>query len=161
MRSGFTNNNGYGAGVFAGWELGSGKVLRVGYDGIWYSNSSRSAQNSGIPVASLKSVSEGKSRSHAVTAQYLYFPSGDDQGVYFKVGAGAMTCLTKSKDLVTFQGSAPTTLTTLQETGVHLNCLAGLGYEFNPNWGVMAQYSFITVNTRTLGAVQTAVSYRF
>jgi opacity protein-like surface antigen len=52
-------------------------------------------------------------------------------------------------------------LTVLNESGTKLNMLAGLGYDFNKNWGVNAQYSFITVHGRTLGAVQTGLSYRF
>jgi len=36
-----------------------------------------------------------------------------------------------------------------------------LRYNFNKNWGVLAQYSFITVAGRHLGAVQAGISYRF
>jgi len=162
MRSDFTNNNGYGAGVFAGWELGPGRVFRLGYDGVWYASSSRAAAGTGIPVASISAVQDGKPRSNSVTAQYLYFPSSDDEGVYFKVGAGASNLMIKGNDDLIFPGSPkPVTITTLKETGVHLACLAGLGYEFGRNWGVLAQYSFITVNNHTLGGVQTGISYRF
>jgi opacity protein-like surface antigen len=160
MRSDFASGTGYGLGVFAGWEVGAGKVFRVAYDGIWYPNGGRSDAFSALPSSAFTEA-DRKSRTHAVTAQYLYYPSGDTEGLYFKVGLGAMNYLTKVQSTLTVPPSAPVGVTLLNESGTKLATLAGLGYDFNKNWGVLAQYSFITVNNRTLGAVQTGVSYRF
>lgn len=160
MRSEFTTNNGYGLGLYGGWETAPGRIFRLAYDGIWYSDGSRN-EATGIPSAAFLSQGDRKSRSHAVTVQYLYYPSGDDEGVYFKAGLGAMNCLTRSRASATFQGGQVGTVDLLTETGTHLATLAGVGYDFNRNWGVLAQYCFITVSNHTLGAVQTGISYRF
>jgi opacity protein-like surface antigen len=159
MRSNFASNTGYGIGVFAGWEVGAGKALRLAYDGIWYPHGG-DADSVGLPSAAFTD-NDRKARSHSVTAQYLYYPSGDTEGVYFKVGVGAMNYLTQIKSTVTPVAAPTADITILNETGTKLAALAGLGYDFDKNWGVMAQYSFITVNNRTLGAVQTGISYRF
>jgi len=52
-------------------------------------------------------------------------------------------------------------LDVVEDSGTRLNVLAGLGYDFNKTWGVLAQYSFITVDNRQLGAVQAGISCRF
>jgi hypothetical protein len=157
MRNDFSSNTGYGLGVFADWEVGAGKGLRLAYDGIWYPDSGNAAAIPGLPGNSY-SQGDGKCRTHSLTAQYLYYPSGDREGVYFKAGVGAMNYFTKTQVTLTPQNVG---LTVLEESGTKLATLAGLGYDFNKNWGVMAQYSFITVNNHTLGAVQTGVTYRF
>jgi len=161
MRSDFASNTGYGLGVFAGWEVGAGRVLRLAYDGIWYPHGGNSATQ--VLPSGAFTENDRKCRSHAFTAQYLYFPSGDTEGLYFKVGAGAMNYLTKVQSTYTAPApsSPPVGLTVLSESGTKLACVAGLGYDFDKNWGVLAQYSFITANNRTLGAVHTGVSYRF
>ena len=159
MRGDFASNTGYGIGVFAGWEVGAGKALRLAYDGIWYPHGS-DTDSSVLPSAQFNE-SYRKARSHSVTAQYLYFPSGDTEGVYFKVGVGAMNYLTKVKATMTLPASPATEVTLLEESGTKLATLAGLGYDFDKHWGVMAQYSFITSNNHTLGAVQTGICYRF
>jgi hypothetical protein len=167
MRSSFASNTGYGVGVFAGWEVGAGRAIRLAYDGIWYPHGGDQG-TAGLPSGNF-SDDNRKARSHSVTAQYLYYPSGDTEGLYFKVGVGAMNYLTKIQSTVTIpngptlNGASPTTVQTtlLNESGTKLATLAGLGYDFNKNWGVLAQYSFITVNNHTLGAVQTGISYHF
>jgi hypothetical protein len=103
--------------------------------------------------ANLPTDTDHRCRSHSVTAQYLFYPSGTDEGFYGKVGLGGMNYLTR------IDAGGGSTL--LQESGTKLACLAGAGYDFNEHWGLMAQYSFITVQNRTLGAVQTGISYRF
>jgi hypothetical protein len=160
MRSEFTRDNGYGVGVYGGWEAAPGKVVRLAWDGIWYSGSAQ-APGAGIPAGDLVAVDDRKSRSHLVTLQYLLFPSGDDEGVYYKVGLGAMNCLTRGRATALFQNGQRATVDVVDETGTKLATVAGIGYEFGRNWGVLAQYSFITVNNRTLGAVQAGISYRF
>jgi len=169
MRSDFASNTGYGLGVFAGWEVGAGKVLRLAYDGIWYPHGGNSATQ--VLPSGAFTETDRKCRSHAFTAQYLYYPTGDTEGLYFKVGAGAMNYLTKVQSTYTAPAlpatggpapsASPVGLTVLSESGTKLACVAGLGYDFDKNWGVLAQYSFITGNNRTLGAVQTGISYRF
>lgn len=156
MRSDFAANTGYGLGVFGGWEVGAGRALRLAYDGIWYPHGGDAERPTGP-------LSEGdrKARSHCVSAQYLVYPSGDTEGVYFKVGLGAMNYLTRAQSTVTVPGSPPVGVTVLDESGTKLATLAGLGYDFSKNWGLLAQFSFITSNNHTLGAVQTGVSYRF
>ena len=157
MRSDFASNTGYGLGVFADWEVGAGKTVRLAYDGLWYQHGGDSGTQ--VLPSSAFTETDRKCRSHSVTAQDLYYPSGDNEGVYFKVGAGAMNYLTKVQAIYT--APAPTALTVLAESGTKLACVAGLGYDFNRNWGVLAQYSFITLSNRTLGAVQTGIAYRF
>ena len=167
MRSDFASNTGYGLGVFADWEAGAGKTIRLAYDGVWYSQGGN-AEFQVLPSSAFTET-DRKCRSHSVTAQYLYYPSGDNEGVYFKVGAGAMNYLTKAQATYTAPAMtrldgpapAPVALTVLSETGTKLACVAGLGYDFNRNWGVLAQYSFITADNHTLGAVQTGIAYRF
>lgn len=72
-----------------------------------------------------------------------------------------MNYLTKVKAIPTLAPSTGSAVTFLEESGTKLATLAGLGYDFDKHWGVMAQYSFITSNNHTLGAVQTGISYRF
>jgi hypothetical protein len=153
MRSDYASRVGYGLGVFADWEMGVGKSLRVGYDGIWYPTKSRTVEVGNVAEVSVPASSDDKCRSHAVTAQMLFYPAETNEGFYYKVGLGGMNYLTR-----TSTGGGPTVLS---ETGTKLACLGGVGYDFGAHWGVMAQYSFITVENRTLGAVQTGVSYRF
>jgi len=159
MRRDFASNTGYGIGVFAGWEVGAGKAMRLAYDGIWYPHGGDT--DSSAPPSALFRESDRKARSHSVTAQYLYYPSGDTEGVYFKVGVGAMNYLTRVKATMTLPASSATEVTLLEESGTKLATLAGLGYAFDKHWGVMAQYSFITSNNHTLAAVQTGICYRF
>jgi len=159
MRRDFASNTGYGTGVFAGWEVGAGKAFRLAYDGIWYPHGGH-ADSTVLPSAAFKEE-DRKARSHSVTAQYLYYPSGDTEGVYFKVGVGAMNYLTKIKSTMTLPASSATEVTLLDESGTKLATLAGLGFDFDKHWGVMAQYSFITSNNHTLGAMQTGICYRF
>jgi hypothetical protein len=162
MRSRFASDTGYGLGVFATWETGPGKAVRLAYDGIWYPTEKNAAPIPGVPLASLASPgSERDHRSHSLTAQYLYYPATDIEGFYYKVGLGAMNYLTKVKSTLTYPASPNVDVTTLEESGTKLACLAGLGYDFNAKWGVMAQYSFITVNNHTLASVQTGISCRF
>jgi len=162
-RSQFSKDTGYGLGIFADWELDAGRTLRLGYDGIWYPNDRRTETIPGIAAANTAPDGERKHRSHAVTAQLLYYPSQDIEGFYWKVGLGAMNQVTRVQSDLVFGGAQPQRagVTTLQETGTRLACLAGLGYDFGKHWGVMAQYSFVTVDNHTLGAVQTGLSYRF
>lgn len=160
MREGFASNTGYGVGVFAGWAAGPGKVIRLAYDGVWYSNGTGGASRT-IPQAAFVAEGDRSSRSHALTLQYLYFPSGDDEGVYFKAGLGGMNYLTRSRATAVFQNGQQGTVDLLNETGVKLATLAGIGYDFGRNWGLLAQYSFITVDNHTLGAIQAGLSYRF
>ena len=159
-RDHFTSNTGWGLGVFADWEVGAGKVIRLAYDGIWYPNGGHADAIPGL-AANSYSESDRTCRSHAFTSQYLYYPSGNREGVYFKVGLGGMKYLTRINTTLNLPGAQGVGLTVLNESGTKLNMLAGLGYDFNKNWGVNAQYSFITVHGRTLGAVQTGLSYRF
>lgn len=159
MRRDFASNTGYGIGVFADWEMGAGKALRLAYDGICYPHGG-DADTPTLPSATFKE-NDRKARSHSVTAQYLFYPSGDTEGVYYKVGVGAMNYLTKVKSTMTLPASSATEVTFLDESGTKLATLAGLGYDFDKHWGVMAQYSFITSSNHTLGAVQTGISYRF
>jgi len=159
MRSDFASTTGYGLGVFAGWEVGAGRAIRLSYDGLWYPHGGN-VDSAGLPSTAF-TEDDRKCRSHAVTAQYLYYPSGDTEGLYFKVGAGAMNYLTKIQSTLTIPASPAVKVTVLNESGTKLACLAGLGYDFSKNWGLLAQYSFITVDNRTLGAVQTGISYRF
>ena len=142
MREQFTSRNGYGLGVFAGWEVGAGRALRIAYDGIWY-----------------RSHDHAKPRSHCLSAQYLVYPSGEAEGVYFKAGLGAMNYLTRDDNPAT--NPPGDNRVVLVETGTKLATLAGVGYDFNKNWGVLAQYSFITSSNHTQGSVQTGISYRF
>jgi opacity protein-like surface antigen len=160
MRDDFTSNIGYGLGVFADWEMGAGKAFRLGYDGIWYPNGGRADT---IPDLQASGYTEAdrKCRSHAVTAQYLYYPSGDREGVYFKAGLGAMSYLTRSNVTLNVAGAQGVRLDVVEDSGIKLNTLAGLGYDFSKNWGVLAQYSFITVDSRHLAAVQAGISCRF
>jgi hypothetical protein len=160
MREDFTSNTGYGLGVFADWEVGAGKGFRLAYDGIWYPNAGRADTIPGLQPAGY-SQDDRRSRSHAVTAQYLYYPSGDREGVYFKAALGAMNYLTRSNVTLNVAGAQGVRLDVVEDSGTKLNTLAGLGYDFNKNWGVLAQYSFITVAGRHLGAVQAGISYRF
>ena len=153
MRGDYSSDTGYGLGMFAHWEAGPGRALRVGYDGIWYPTSSQPVQAGGETIANLPSSNDRKCRSHAVTSQVLFYPGRDNEGFYYKVGLGAMNYLTRIET-----SGGPTIL---QDTGTRLACLAGAGYEFGEHWGVMAQYSFITVNNHTLGAVQSGVTFRF
>ena len=160
MRSDFASGTGYGLGVFGDWEVGAGKVVRLAYDGIWYPSGGRSTGLSQLPSGAFTG-NDGKSRTHAVTAQYLYYPSGDTEGLFFKVGVGAMNYLTKIQTTYTAPLSPGVGMTVLNESGTKLATVAGLGFDFNKNWGILAQYSFITENNHTLGAVQTGLSYRF
>ena len=157
MRNDFASTTGYGLGVFAGWEVGAGRALRLAYDGIWYPHGGEAAK-----ASATFAERDRKARSHCVSAQYLLYPSGDTEGVHFKVGLGAMNYLAKVETTAAPGPSSPVVgVTLLEETGTKLATLAGLGYDFNRNWGVLAQYSFITSNNHTLGAVQTGISYRF
>lgn len=85
----------------------------------------------------------------------------EEEGVYWKVGVGAMDQVTRVPSTLTFPGAQQVKVTVLEETGTKLACLAGFGYDFGRHWGVMAQYSFITVDTHTLGAVQSGITCRF
>jgi hypothetical protein len=160
MRESFASNTGYGAGVFGGWEAGPGRVFRLAYDGVWYSKGAGGAAAK-LPPGTLVAEGDRSSRSHAVTLQYLCYPSGDDEGVYFKAGLGGMNCLARSRATVVSQNGERSTVDLLDETGVKLATLAGIGFDFGRNWGVLAQYSFLTVDNHTLGAVQAGLSYRF
>ena len=162
-RSRFSSDTGYGLGVFADWEADAGRIIRLGYDGLWFPTYRRDDTLPGVSAANVQPGGERRHRTHALMAQYLYFPSQDSEGFYWKVGAGAMNQVARVQSDLTFGGAQPQTVrvTTLQETGTKLGVLAGLGYEFGKNWGVMAQYSFITENNHTLGSVQTGITFRF
>jgi opacity protein-like surface antigen len=162
-RSQFSSDTGYGLGAFADWEMDAGRVLRLGYDALWYPSCRKDRTIPGAAAANVAPGGDRHHRTHSLMAQYLYFPSQDTEGFYWKVGVGAMNQLARVKTDLTFQGPQAQTVgvTTLQETGTRLAALAGVGYEFGKNWGVMAQYSFITVNNHTLGAVQTWLTFRF
>ena len=161
MRSDFSTNIGYGLGVFGGWEAAPGRVLRLAYDGIWYPDNKQSATEGGVPAGSLVSEGNRKARSHMVSLQYLWYPSGDNEGFYCKLGVGGMNCLTSTRAKISFQGAQASSVDVLNESGTKLAALAGIGYDIGRNWGLMAQYSLITVSNRTWGAVQTGISYRF
>ena len=162
-RQQFSSGTGYGLGVFADWELDAGRTFRLGYDGLWYPSDSRTDTIPGVAAANTAPDGRRNHRSHAVMAQYLHYPSQDNEGFYWKVGVGAMNQLTRVQSDLVFTGAQAqrVRVTTLEETGTRLGCLAGLGYDFGKHWGVMAEYSFITVHNHTLGGVQTGVSYRF
>lgn len=154
MRGDFTSKTGYGVGVFADWELGAGAThLRVGWDGIWYPSDSKEVVVTNQASVSVPTDTNVKCRSHAVTAQLLVYPNRASEGFYYKVGLGGANYLTRNET-----SGQPTVLT---ETGVKLNCLAGVGYDFNEHWGVLAQYSFINASGRTLGSAQTGVNFKF
>jgi len=156
----FTEDPGYGLGVFAEWELDSGSNLRLAYEGTVFRNTRDTTSLSGLPGGPFTFDDQRKPRSHAVLLEYLYFPRHDNEGFYFLLGAGGMNYMARNE----LTGTAPAVtahLTTLEETGTKLACVAGLGYEFTRNFGASARYSFITVNNRTLGGVQAGFSYRF
>ncbi len=139
MRSDFGTNTGYGLGVFGGWEASPGKVVRLAYDGLWYADSKQSSTAAGVPASALSSEGDRKARSHMVSLQYLWYPSGDNEGFYYKVGVGGMNCLTRVRATATFQGGQKSTVDVLDESGTKLAALAGVGYDIGRNWGVMAQ----------------------
>ena len=162
MRGNMSSDNGYGLGLFVGCEAGPGREWRLAYDGVWYPKDRHAAQVAGVPAGYLAAPDASReSRTHALTAQYLRFLANDAEGLYYKLGLGAMNYLTRVETTLAFPASGSTSLTVLEETGTRLACLAGVGYEFNAHWGVLAQYTFIPVNNHTLGAVQGGVSYRF
>jgi len=158
MRSDFTTKTGYGAGVFADWTVAEGRIFRLAYDGLWYGKDN--SPDNASPAAVL-AEGDRNCRSHSFTAQYLIYPLRDTEGFYCKVGLGGMNQISRIDSTLTSPGNLNSRVTLLQESGTRLNCLAGIGYDFNEHWGAMAQYSFITVDTRTLGSVQTGISYRF
>ena len=160
MKSQFTAGSGYGAGAFAEWELDAGRALRLAYDGVYYPTVHEASAWPSLPGLT-GGESDQKCRSHSVTLQYLYFPRNDTEGFYFLVGLGGMAQTRKTETSLRPVSGPALDLTTLQETGVKLACVAGLGYEFSRSWGVTARYSFITVENHTLGAVQAGISYRF
>ena len=163
MRSDFADGTGLGLGAFADWEVDVGRTIRLVYEGVYYPTEQDTRSLPGLAANNVVSTDNSrKCRSHALTLQYLYFPRQDSEGFYFMAGLGAMNYLQKINSTVVLGNNNPAlSFTPYVESGTKLACVAGMGYEFNKNWGVNAKYSFITVNNRTLGSVQTGISYRF
>ena len=163
MRPDFTDGAGIGLGAFADWEVDVGRTVRLSYEGVFYPNEQDTRSLPGLADSGMVSTdNHRKSRSNSLTLQYLYFPGQDSEGFYFMAGLGAMNYLQRLDTSLVVSNSTPAlNITPYTETGVKLACVAGIGYEFGKHWGLSAKYSFITVNNRTLGAVQSALSYRF
>ena len=162
MRGETTDRAGGGLGVFADWEVDAGRTIRLAYQGLVYSGALDRDPLPGIDQANMTSLENNrKSRSNALTLQYLYFPQQDNEGFYLMAGLGAMKYNTRNEATLLLANGAIQNLTLQEDTGTRLACVAGVGYAFDNNWGVSANYSFITVNNRTLGSAQAGVSYRF
>ena len=163
MRPDITDVAGVGIGAFADWEVDAGRTIRLAYEGIYYPNEQDTRSLPGLAESGVVATdNHRKSRSNSLTLQYRYFPGQDSEGFYFMAGLGAMNYFQKIDTTLASSSSTPAfNITPYTESGIKLACVAGMGYEFNKNWGLSAKYSFITVNNRTLGAVQTGLSYRF
>jgi opacity protein-like surface antigen len=159
MRSQFTDRTGYGVGVFADWDVSYQSSLRVGYDAAFYPGAQ---DNLLIPgLAATRASSDRKFSSGTLSFQFLQFPGLRGEGFYWMLGAGATKQNEKTNSTATLGNNTVAALSTSHDTGTRLALMAGLGYEYNRNWGVFARYTFSTVDAHTIGALQGGLSYRF
>lgn len=159
MRSQFTDRTGYGVGVFADWDVSDQASLRIGYDATFYPGAQ---DNLLIPgLAATSASNDRKFSSGTLSCQFLQFPGLRGEGFYWMVGAGATKQIEKTHSTADLNNHTVLALSTSQDTGTRLALMAGLGFEYNRNWGVFARYTFSTVDAHTIGALQGGLSYRF
>ena len=161
MRSQYTHSTGYGFGAFADWEVNFGANLRLAYDGVFHPGASDGNLLPGMPGTVVSVNNDRKYRSDTLSLQYLIFPNGRNEGLYYMVGAGALKQTEKINTTAVLSDSSTLSLSPVQDTGTRLALMAGIGCEFDKTWGVFARYSMATVNSHTIGAVQAGVSCRF
>jgi opacity protein-like surface antigen len=163
LKNTWNDSVGYGLGFFAEWELDSGHAFRAAYDGTYFPKKDDKAPVAGFNQTNVLGT-ETSSRfcQHAVTLNYVFFPiKAWGEGFHVLVGAGAMKFDRASDHTVKYANASPLTFTTLHETGTKLVTQAGIGYNFQTNWGVSAKYSMIRANDHTLATVQAGINLKF
>lgn len=169
LKDNYTSNAiGFGAGLFAEWELSRGNTIRLLFDqGTVYGSKN-------VPASlGLTNGPASTFRTDMKTTRYFFGPefhlslSGSQQGAYLLAGLGLGRVESMSGAIpgVSFNRNGDNGLSNslrfYADSGTRLQWALGAGYRLNSDWDVKVRYSSVASHGRQLGSVDFGVDYRF
>jgi len=155
-------SSGSGLGVFV-----DGK-LRGGFGYIWDISCATSFSDRKLTLSD-GSTANAKFDNYGTTLSGTYHVNKQDTGLYVLAGLGAR----RFQGTINFPASTPPPVPKSGfgggamanyytcDTGVKLAYLAGVGFDFSKQWGVMVRYQGINSLGHTLATVESGVEFRF
>lgn len=137
---------GLNIGAHLALDLRGGHMLRPRVDYTWFPEYTLSDFGASASV---------KFSSLGLGADYLYFPAGKPEGLYFTGGLGLIQW--KAESSASFLGTSVSN----SETTTKLGLALGAGYQFNQTVGAEVRYQTSKAWEGTLDTIQVGVTFKF